>query len=219
MTSRYRPKPKGLHPSPSRWIHVAVWSLLLSVAWILIFPLAWGLAEHWLSSYDSGFKQIVFWLGVCFVFYLAAEPIRLRSKQWRGLMLYAPLWLAVPFSLLLAGALLKWHSFRLPLNGLERQNLACMLWIAAGLAVVMVFVRQFPWFLRRRMSLVHQGTDSRNDKTGLSNRPTPLKIKEWLDSGERPRRRHEEDLFEHRRLSSRITHEIGDAGRSVALLG
>ena len=215
-------KTKGMHPTAARWIHALLLTLVFFVAWELISPLVWRLFSDVETPYTSASKELVAWLFTLLLFYLLAEPVRfrlLRRQQWRGFWLYPPLWFAVPLSLVLLGAREMWLPAGLAAYSSNSPSLIPREWVAAAAALVAVLLRQLPRALRRKSSMASQAENTSSEHSGSKDQGSPDGIEEWISSGERPLQSDEEDLFGHRRLSTRITRVIGEEKRSVALLG
>ena len=197
--------------SGARWVRLLVLTLLGTVAFELILPLAWHRATSIQLPYSPTFTLLTTWLAVVLLVYVIAEPIRIRRRQWLTIMWYPPTWLAVPLAWGLAAA-----SERLPValrpqsSGPDWQNLYTVtpiaLAIVAGLAV-----RQLPW---RKASRATASSGSL-DGTGF----TWSEIEAWIVSAERPLASSERDLFQHRRIAARIAKSVAADRRNVALLG
>jgi hypothetical protein len=60
----------------------------------LTLPKAWIYAKGLPLEYSPSFVAVTTWVASLALFYVVSEPVRVRRRQWRYLMLYPPTWLA-----------------------------------------------------------------------------------------------------------------------------
>jgi hypothetical protein len=206
----------GASPATGRWgLSTARWSRVLALAILgaftfeLILPLAWKHTARVTEPFSATFFGAVIWIGTLVLFYIVVEPIRMRRRQWRALLWYPPLWLAIVIGWVLAAA-----SEFLP-SGIRPQTRGPdWIHVYPVFPIVLAFVTAIlVRHLPLRLGLFDQ--TAAPDDGPLT---WPI-IRRWLSAGERPITSRDPDLFGHRAIASRITHIIGREQRSVALLG
>ena len=198
-----------LRRSATRWASILFYAIFGTIAFELVLPVPWLLSTSLRLPYSSEFTVILVLLATFSLFYLLTEPIRIRSPQWSRIAWYPPLWVSICLAWALAAATERLYA---PVRSQSIENnwqrTDIVLPIAAALLAA-VFLRQLPWIKR---SSVDVSSPPPPD-------PTRAQIKEWLSSGEYPIERHEQDLFQHRFVSTRIARMLLRDTRSVALLG
>ena len=180
----------------------------------LFLPLAWQAAQHVQAPFTAAFRECIFWIAIGLLFYLVAEPIRIRQRQIPGWCRYPPIWFSAVLGLLLAGAREEW----IPYLGLRRWALGPdwphsfpIGWVAAILAVGAICLRYLQFRIRAAPTM--------HSDTPLSDEISLPTVQTWIASGERPRTADEPDFFGHRPLIERIARKVGQGASPVALLG
>ena len=91
-------------PVGARWLRVLALSVGGAMVFELVLPRAWAYAKGLQLEYSPSFVAVTTWVSSLVLFYVVSEPVRLRGRQWRYLLLYPPTWLAVPVAWALAAA-------------------------------------------------------------------------------------------------------------------
>ncbi len=166
------------------------------------------------TPYTATYQEWIFWLCVFFLFYVAAEPIRLPRGQFRQWHRYPPIWLAVPLGLFLVGVRELW----LPSLGLrggavepDLSHAFPIAWIATVLALGAVLIR----YLKCRQPAEPAESSEAPSPSSI----TPASVEQWIVADERPLENHEPDFFGHRSVARKIVHLVGHERRAVALVG
>ena len=203
-----------VHPSVRRWSRVLLLTLVGALAFDLVLPQAWRFARELRTPYTATSQELLFWLCVFLLFYIAAEPIRLPRRQFRQWHRYPPIWFVVPLGLFLVGVRELW----LPSLGLQGSAVEPHLshsvpiaWIATVLALGAVLIR----YLKCRQP----AEPSDSSEAPSLNSITPASVEQWIAADERPLENHEPDFFGHRPVARKVVHLVGHEGRAVALVG
>jgi hypothetical protein len=200
-----------LQPIGTRWARVLALSVGGAMVFELTLPKAWIYAKGLPLEYSPSFVAVTTWVASLVLFYVVGEPVRVRRRQWRYLMLYPPTWLAAPLGWTLAAATESLPlGLRPQLAGPDWRHPFPVLPIAAALLIAFVG-RQLRWkhsAARTTLTEIAGGTAIRWQD-----------IEAWISAGERPIASNEPDFFSHRSLAKRIVQVAAVEGRPVALLG
>ena len=202
-----------------RWISILIMAALGGVAFEFILPIAWHFTGSIEAIYSRTFVEVTVWIGTFLMFFILAEPIRIRSGQWSRIPWYPPLWLAVVLGWALAAA-----SEHLPVDvrpqsvGPNWQQLSVIVPILVAL-VGAILARQLLGTPCGHRSVESARTiTKKNHRLPGEERSTWNRIHDWISNGEQPIKSNDADLFDHGPVSVRIAR-IVDQGRSVALIG
>jgi energy-coupling factor transporter ATP-binding protein EcfA2 len=186
-------------------------SLVGAIAFELILPASWAYAQRVPIHYSPIFAAVTVWVALLILSYVILEPVRLRFRQWRSLLWYPPTWLALPIGWALAAATEHLRvGVRPQSSGPDWQHTYPIVPICLALLFAII-VRQLQSPERR----AHVRLDDADTKSAI----TWAVIEAWIAAGERPARPSERDLFDHRRIASRIARVLQKPGQSIALLG
>lgn len=203
-----------VHPSVLRWSRVLLLTLVGALAFDFVLPQAWRFARDLRTPFTATHQELLFWLCVFLVFYIAAEPIRLPRGQFRQWHRYPPIWFAVPLGLFLVGVRELWHpSLGLRGSAVEPHlsHSVPIAWIATVLALGAVLMR----YLKCRQP----AEPAEPSEAPSLNSITPASVDQWIVADERPLENHEPDFFGHRPVARKIVHLVGHERRAVALVG
>src|SRR5216684_2770409 len=88
--------------SANRWMHVVAQGVLGAVAFEMGLPILWLYEQRIAFPYSSAFLAFATWSVTLVLFYVVVEPIRVRRRQWRRMLWYPPVWVAVAIACSLA---------------------------------------------------------------------------------------------------------------------
>lgn len=196
--------------SATRWVRLALLGVFGAALFEAVLPVAWAYVFPWKLPYTPAFELVLVALATFLLFYLIAEPLRIRSGHWRRFFWYPPVWVAPLVSLGLAAVSERLPEAFRPQMGGPDWMYAYPVVPALGLLALALALRQLPFRWRAKPSGLTE--EARSALTW------PV-IEAWIHVGERPARPDEADLFGHRPIAVKLTELLAQGRHSVALLG
>ena len=191
-------------------MRVLVSSVVAAILLELILPAARDYLSAASQRYSPIFTGIAAWILTAILFYVAIAFLHIRIGQWRTLLVYPPLWSAVPFAwVLLAASRKALPSISSPHVPSDWAPVYPLTLIPVALADAVL------------LRILLKGGIDKQTPNAVNNtgRISPQEITDWISSGERPIRIDDRDLFGHKMIADRIAHTVGAEGRPLALLG